>query len=56
MESKMVITEHQKTQQELEVYSLTTKLKNGMFPTLQEDYTSQWPTLSINQVVYRNVY
>lgn len=51
MESKMAITEHQKTWQEPEVYGLTTRLKNGMFPTLQEDYTSQWPTLSINQFV-----
>lgn len=56
MESKVVSTEHQKAQQELEACDLATKLKNDMSPTPQENFTSQWPALSINQVVYRNMY
>lgn len=56
MESKVVGTEHQQAQQELDVGDLPTNLKNDMSPTLQENFPSQWPTLSINQVVYRNVY
>lgn len=57
MESKVVSTEHQKAQQGLDVCDLPTNpKKNDTSPTLQENFTSQWPALSINQVVYRNVY
>lgn len=56
MESKVVSTEHQQAQQELDICDLPTNLKNDMSPTLQENFTSQWPILSINQVVYRNMY
>lgn len=57
MESKGVSTEHQNARQELNVCDLPTNpKKNDMPPTLQENFTFQWPTLSINQVVYRNMY
>lgn len=57
MESKMVTTEHQKAWQEPEVCDLRTHPeKNDMSPALQENFISQWPTSSINQVVYGNVY
>lgn len=40
-----------------EAYDLRTHLeKNDMSPAFQENFISQWPTSSINQVVYRNVY
>lgn len=55
-ESKVVSTEHQKAPQELDIPDLPTNLKNDMSLILQENLTSQWPALSINQVVYGNVY
>lgn len=57
MNSKTASTEQPKAQERWWNFDLYTKpIKNDMSPTLQENCTAQWPTLSINQVVYRNVY